>query len=424
MRLPADRRALEWGLRILALGLLGWLIVLAALPPHVAGRVAAEPADMERAGVEWAWSPPADTVTLALDAAPAPGMRDWLVALRRSGTTVLWSDGGVAPIALEVEPKRDPAGGVLARVAGPPGGTVLLRDELADLDRVVVGAYGGVTLSSPPVVGAVRASLGGTTARMQSDIAGTQRRVLLLGSAGWEGRFIARALEERGWQVDARYALAPQVDVMQGTPLPLDTASHAAVIVLDSSARRYAGAIAGFVRSGGGLVLAGDVGGALGRLAPGGMAGPVRRATMLTFERDAPRRALPFVELGPLSPEAVVLESRDGRPVVAARRVGAARVIGVGYLDTWRWRMQGGEGSVAAHRTWWSDLVAGVAYAPLAADPPGDAAPLASLVDALGPATPLPPADGPRAPWSPWLVMGVMLCLLLEWTSRRLRGAR
>ncbi|MEZ4413863.1 MAG: hypothetical protein R2910_12820 [Gemmatimonadales bacterium] len=336
----------------------------------------------------------------------------------------MWSNAGIAPIGLEVEPKRDPAGGVLVRLAGSAGDTVALADALGPLDRTSIGVGGGATVRLPPVAGAVRASLGPTTAWAESDTASTHRRILLLGTAGWEARFVARALEERGWVVDARYAVAPRIDVRQGEPMPLDTASHAAVVVLDSTANRLAGAIAGFVRSGGGLVVAGDAGASVGRLAPGGMAGPVRHATALAFEQADPRRALAYVELRPLSPGAVTLETREDRPVVAARRVGAGRVVGVGYRDTWRWRMQGGEGSVAAHRAWWADLVAGVAYAPLSTGHAGDGAPLASLVDALGPPSSLPPARPLRTPVYPWLVAALTLCLLLEWTSRRLRGAR
>jgi hypothetical protein len=276
----------------------------------------------------------------------------------------------------------------------------------------------------PPVVGPVSASAGATTAWAAGAGAQTGRRILLLGSAGWEARFVAAALEERGWTVDARYAVAPGLDVAQGRPLPLDTASHAAVIALDSTADRHAGAVARFVRAGGGLVLAGNVGASLRRLAPGVVAGQGRHAAAITFEPGDPRRALAYVELRSLSADAVTLEAREGRPVVAARRVGAGRVVQVGYRDTWRWRMQGGEGSVAAHRAWWADLVAGVAYAPSTADEPGNPAPLASLVDALGPASPLPPGGPPTVPRYPWLVAVVVLCLLLEWSSRRLRGAR
>jgi hypothetical protein len=424
MRLPADRRGLERGLRATALVALGWLIVLALRPSRPAGRAVLEAAAWEPVRGDWTWDPPADSLALVLSTAPSPRVRDWLVALRRAGTAVLWVDGGIPPIVLEVEPRRDPAGGMLVRLGGPPGAGVSVADGLGLLDSLSLGAEGGGTMRLPPVVGPVSATAGATTAWAASAGVHTGRRILVLGSAGWEARFVAAALEERGWTVDARYAVAPGLDVAQGNPLPLDTASHAAVFVLDSTADRYAGTVARFVRSGGGLVLAGNVGVSLRQLSPGVVAGQGRHAAAITFEPAAPRRALAYVELRSLSADAVTLEAREGRPVVAAWRVGAGRVVQVGYRDTWRWRMQGGEGSVAAHRAWWADLVAGVAYAPSAADEPGNPAPLASLVAALGPASPRPPAEQPSVPRHPWLVAGVVLCLLLEWASRRLRGAR
>lgn len=424
MRLLADRRALEWALRAAALALLGGLIVLASLPRQPRGRVDVDLARWETVRAEWAWQPPADSMAVMLDAAPMPAVRDWLMALRRAGTVVTWSNGGIQPVMLEVEQRQDPAGGVMVRMAGPPGARVSLSDGLGFLDTVSIGPDEGSTVRLPPVAGAVTASLGRTSAWVSGTSADTRRRILLLGAAGWEARFVGAALEERGWVVDARYAVAPGMDVTQGIPMPLDTASHSAVIVLDSTADRYAGAIGSFVRSGGGLVLAGKVGASLRALAPGAMTATVRHAAAITFAPDDPRRALPYVELRSLVADAVTLEVRGGRPVVAARRVGAGRVVESGYRDSWRWRMQGGEGSVAAHRAWWSDLVAGVAYAPAATEQPGDPAPYASLVDALGPATTLPPVRVPRLPLYPWLVAGLFLCLLLEWTSRRLRGAR
>ena len=424
MRLPADRRGLERGLRVAALVALGWVIVLAVRPSRPVGRVVLEPAAWEAVRGEWTWDPPADSLAVVLNTASSALVRDWLVALRRAGTAVLWVDGGIPPIVLEVEPRRDPAGGVLVRLGGPTGAGMSVADGLGPLDSLSLGAEGGGTMRLPPVVGPVSATAGATTAWAASAGVQAGRRILLLGSAGWEARFVAAALEERGWTVDARYVVAPGLDVTQGTLLPLDTASHAAVIVLDSTADRSAGAVARFVRSGGGLVVAGNVGASLRQLAPGVVAGQGRHAAAITFEPGDPRRALAYVELRSLSADAVTLEARDGRPVVAAQRVGAGRVVQVGYRDTWRWRMQGGEGSVAAHRAWWSDLVAGVAYAPSVADEPGNPAPLASLVDALGLASPRPPPVPPSVPRYPWLVAGIFVCLLLEWSSRRLRGAR
>ena len=120
------------------------------------------------------------------------------------------------------------------------------------------------------------------------------------------------------------------------------------------------------------------------------------------------------------------------RPLVAvaARRFGSGRVVQLGYVDTWRWRMSGGENSVAEHRKWWTSAVAGVAYAPaLAPTVSGlvDNAPVARLIESLG-----RPASAENAPLAStaasislwWLFAILSLSLLAEWVSRRTRGVR
>ncbi|HEY0241472.1 MAG TPA: hypothetical protein VGC52_02295, partial [Gemmatimonadaceae bacterium] len=99
-----------------------------------------------------------------------------------------------------------------------------------------------------------------------------------------------------------------------------------------------------------------------------------------------------------------------------------------GYVDTWRWRMSGGDDSPAAHREWWTRLVSSVAYAPTvgAARESVDNAPNARLIEALGapsqPAASLATAAGSI---SLWLLFAILsLSLLAEWASRRLRGLR
>jgi hypothetical protein len=118
-------------------------------------------------------------------------------------------------------------------------------------------------------------------------------------------------------------------------------------------------------------------------------------------------------------------------------------VIQVGFDESWRWRMAGAPGAETAHRDWWSRIVGSVAYAPViekagrqtsshperservpASVGAAVAAPLSYLIDQLGPPR-AAPADVER--WSPdsRILLAVMLVLLLvEWTSRRLKGAR
>src|SRR5690606_11885580 len=144
-----------------------------------------------------------------------------------------------------------------------------------------------------------------------------------------------------------------------------DTARHAAVVVVDSSAAPHATAIARYVRMGGGLVLLPE---AL-TLAPfralaAGARGPAPRAGPGRPPSEEPPHGLAPVPVASPRPDARVLEARDGAVAVAARRVGAGRVVQVGYVDSWRWRLAGRDDAVAAHRAWWSALVSGVAYAP------------------------------------------------------------
>jgi hypothetical protein len=134
-----------------------------------------------------------------------------------------------------------------------------------------------------------------------------------------------------------------------------------------------------------------------------------------------------FFPVASLSRGAVALERRPGGVTIAARRIGAGRVMQVGYDDSWRWRMAGGPGSDAAHRAWWSRLVSAVAYAPtvIGNESEASAAPLATMVSRIGPARPLPAGAAGRPPIDARIYMTlIMILLLAEWASRRLRGLR
>ncbi|HYD53960.1 MAG TPA: hypothetical protein VEA99_15090, partial [Gemmatimonadaceae bacterium] len=253
----------------------------------------------------------------------------------------------------------------------------------------------------------------------------------VLGRPSWETRFVAAALEEAGWSVALRVPVAPGQVVQQGDAA-LDTAHVGAVVALDSSAAPLAASIARFVRAGGGLVAtASAVRGvpAIAALAPGGT-GRAIAASLAEVGDAVDRRALALVAVAPLDADAVALERRDGAVALAARRVGTGRVVQVGYDETWRWRMSGGDSGVVAHRRWWSSLVAGVARAPVVrradAGVP-DPAPLAALVEALGPPRARPASSLASARFaSPGagVLAAILALLLVEWFSRRLRGAR
>jgi hypothetical protein len=288
----------------------------------------------------------------------------------------------------------------------------------------------GVSVLIPATLRTVDGVVGGTPARGAVADSLTIRHLLVLGRAGWESKFLVRALEERGWAVDLRLGVAPRNEVIQGPRGPIDTARYAGVIAVDSSAAPAASRIAAYVRSGGGLVIAGTAARVF-RALDSGTPGPRQRDDAASSD-TAPRRSLGMYPVTALASDAVVLERRGDAVAVAARRVGQGRVVQVGYDDTWRWRMAGGDSSVARHGAWWAAVVASAAYAPRTPRPAPadvDAAPLAHLVDGLGPPAPWAPAMGStRAPFdptrSPWVFGALLAALLAEWASRRLRGRR
>src|SRR5918996_1097658 len=423
----ALRVHVERALRVLALIALAFAVWSAAQPEP-------EPVaeDTDHAGLRdgldrWTTAPPG-RIHLTLERTPRSADRDWIRALRRTGTPVTWESEDIPPLAIEAAPVADPRGGAMIWLVAAPDQRVVVSDAIAPLDTVVAQG-GGAMLSASIGVGPFEARIDdhAATTRLRDTI--LPRRVLVIGRATWEAKFVITALEEAGWGIDARLALAPGLEVTQGTPRSPDTARHAAVVVLGAPPVAIGAAIARYVRAGGGLILAGESAEAasLAALAPGRFTARARPTT-LTFVEDAPRRALAFRAIAPRS-DALVLYEQGGRVVVAARRSESGRVIQIGYEDTWRWRLAGGANAVQAHRDWWSGLVSAVAYRatiPVASAIPNEAAPLAALVTALGPPTPDAMRTSAGAQWapSPALLFSVIIALLLaELASRRLRGA-
>ena len=301
------------------------------------------------------------SVRLTLESAPSPVERDSLAALRRSGVTVEWSWRRTppTPVALAATPLADPAGATHVAVAAPTGTPVALADRLGPIDTGRA-ASGGLTVVAPIALHLVMAS--GARATVADSL--ILRPLLVLGTVGWETKFVVRSLEERGWHVDTRLALGPHHGVTQGRNSPLDTAHYAAVLVIDSGARSEAAAVERYARQGGGVIVAGSA-----------------------------LRLLPS--------------------------------IGVQFRNdtTWRLRMDSVQGP-ARHRDLWAGLVASVAYAPrarLATPVDDDPAPVASTIDRLG--SPTPSESGLGWPGSEVWFGVLALALLVDWTSRRLRGA-
>jgi hypothetical protein len=312
-------------------------------------------------------------------------------------------------------------------VAAPESALVVLSDSLGVLDSARATAA-GVHAVIPKPRATTDAVVGPVVARAALRDSLHLGRLLVIGSASWETKFTVAALEERGWEVDARIVVSPRSDVRQGEIAAIDTSRYSAVLAIDSTAGRYGDRIARFVEQGGGLVLWTPAARArsLARIAPG-VAGKRIEDEGAVPRDSAPRAALGLVPVERLADVAIVLVRRGGNVSIAARRVGQGRVIETGYTTSWRWRMAGGDDAPSRHREWLAGLVASVAYTgrTVLAAPPTDAAPLASLIDRLGTAAPEWKEAGLDQEVIARWVFGVLCAaLLLEWASRRTRGVK
>jgi hypothetical protein len=264
--------------------------------------------------------------------------------------------------------------------------------------------------------------------------------VLVVGDAGWESKFLVAALEEAGWPVDAAVTLSPKVTVTQGPARTPQSSRHAIVIVLPGASPAAIAPLRGFVQRGAGLIIVGSA----ARL-PGlasvrvGSPGETVPGEFGAEASDLPRHGLDLVPIRQLSADAVALERRDGVIAVAARRIGAGRVVQVGYDNSWLWRMAGNDDAPGAHRRWWSSLLASVVPMRTAAGSSTgpaasrvdtlDAAPTAALARDLG----LPTLQAGVAsvavgtantPWrdARWLLSLALVSLVASWFIRRWRG--
>jgi hypothetical protein len=428
-RVERVRRVSEHVLRAVAVAALAALLWRAVRPAPARGVDVAR-GDLAGTLARWTLSAPPE-MRVVLDATADPRTRDWLRALSRAGAAVRWSASRpLGAAAVTAEPAAEPNGATRLRLASAAGEAVSIADDAGPIDTLPRG--GAAELELATVAGAIRAAAPTFTATTYARDSLVLRPILVLGAAGWESKFTIAALEERGWRVASRVRVAPNIEVTQGLLRVIDTARYSAVIMLDSTAASFAPDIARYARAGGGVILGANAArvAPVAGIAPGGVAKRVPGVAG-GVASASPRTGLGAFPVASLRPDAVALESRDANVMVAARRVDAGRVMQVGYDETWRWRMGGGDEAAAAHREWWSRLVAAVAYAPLvpraSAASTVDEMPLASLVDALGPASPLdaklaPRRDDSRVTWM--LFALVVASLLAEWTSRRLRGAR
>jgi hypothetical protein len=429
MRSPADRLRLERVLRVVAiLALAGW--VANALRPTARRHDVASEGSLPQALARWTRSERVDSVHVELDTVPDAAHTAWLAALRGAGVGVSWAGPGIPALALEAYAAAEPAGGTIVLASAPARVSSILSDELGPLDTL--RSKGAPTASRVPMAeGRLVLTSGGQGARAYAEPGSVPRRVFVAGTAGWESKFVVAALEERGWRVDARLTLGPNDVVKQGPAAQLDTARYAAVVLLDSAAAETIRGVEQFAKGGGGVVLAGDASAAR-RVAALVAWRPLKReaAPIGTLPTDSAWRGLSRVPFDTVAGRrALALERRSGRLLVAARRYYAGRVLGVGYDQTWRWRMMGGEEGPTQHGTWWSRLVASVANRALTN---GDnlssgAAPLAALHQALGPASApvrVLPTGLSSSALSTILGSLVLGALLSEWLLRRSRGLR
>ena len=425
-----SRLRLEQALRAIVLVALALMLWRSLQPPTNSSGGNVRTRGIRR-GVLAVWSalPRAPArIHVELDSAPTPLQRAWLGALAGAGSAVTWS-GNLPSLMLDVQPIAAPTGGVRVLVAAPKGSSVELGDEIGVIDTIHAGSAGAaVSLASD--VGAVSVRMKGGRATTREPDSLDVRRVLVIGSAGWEPKFVTAALEEEGWKVDAIVRVAPGVEIRQGTATAIDTSRYSAVIALDSAAAPYASRMVAFVTSGGGAIIA-PAAAAIDGLAPL-RSGSVGRANAASTARPTDRAltlaTLPLAPVSSRGPEAVAIERRGEAVAVAAKRVGAGRAVQFGYEDTWRWRMEGGDDAVREHRSWWTSLVSKVAYAPrtrnVVADSTSDAAPMAALVASLGTNTrsSVPDILFAGSDWMTWLFAVLSLGLLIEIASRRLRG--
>jgi hypothetical protein len=425
------RTTLEHALRGVVIAVLGVMLWQSLHEHPDSGRQALSARGVGNAFVKWSALAKAPSgIHVQLDSMPSPHDRAWLGALAGAGTSVTWS-GDLPPVMIDAQPVASPAGGTKVLVGAPSGASVVMRDDVGVIDTVRA-QNAGAALALASVAGHVTARVKGSLASTALRDSIVLRKVLVIGNAGWESKFVAAALEEEGWKVDALIRVAPGIDVTQGSPVVIDTSRYSAVVALDGAASLYTNRIIEFARRGGGVVLAPQAA-SLDAMAPL-RAGAVNPATSeARAMQSGGAVTLATLALSPITSlrsDAIALERRAGIVAIAARRIGAGRSLQLGYEDTWRWRMGGGEGAVRDHRMWWTGLVSRVAYAPrvprAAATTPTDEAPMAGLVAAIGPAAStvaMSNLAGNPADWMAWLFVLLTLALIGEVASRRLRGA-
>lgn len=430
--------ALLHGVAIICLALMLWTLLV---PPTVTvSRGAIMPDGTSSLSLASMLGGGADTIDVAMPAVPDARTRAGLRAVRGSGRMVrLHAPQPLPALAISAEAEWRATGGTRVQVVGGDSTRGVLRDGAGSIDSLQLDSAGYRARSGPVqgYIGIDAAGVRGAALPLAASLP-AEARVLVTGSATWESRFVVAALEESGWLVDVAVSLSPRVTVAQGPTRIPSRSRHAIVIVLAGTPPSVLAALPAFVRSGGGVVIVGEAAraGALAAIRAGSPGATISGDVGAEASR-LPKNGLDLVPVATLAAGSVVLESRGARPAVVARRIGAGRVVQVGYENSWLWRMAGNDDAPAAHRRWWNALLSGIVplRAPvLRAVPPAehdtlDAAPLASLARDLG----LPviivadvTTDTPTSVVASldlrWLLALSLLTLVASWTLRRWRG--
>ena len=377
-----------------------------------------------------------DTIDVSMVAAPDARTRAMLRAVRGSGHVLrVTAPRALRSLAVAAEEEWRASGGTRLQAVSSDTSRHAAQDAAGLIDSIAIDST-GLRTRSGPLAGTWR--LGGAAAAPMASNAPAEARVLVLGSATWESRFLVAALEEAGWPVDIAVSVSPRVTITQGATRQPSRERHAIVVLLPGAPASVMATLPTFLRAGGGVVIVGDAARIAGVVAlRAGAPGATISGQAGAEAGDEPRRGLDLVPIGTLTAGSVPLEFRDGRVAVAARRFGAGRVIQVGYDNSWLWRMAGDDASPSAHRRWWSALLSGIVAqrAPVsrvvttAETDTFDAAPVAALARDVG----LPTIGGSAvaSAASPslaaaldlrWLLATAVLSLVASWTLRRWRG--
>ncbi len=224
-----------------------------------------------------------------------------------------WS-GDLAPVMIDAQPVASPASGTKILVAAPSGFSVAMSDDVGVIDTLRA-QNNGVALALNSVAGRLSASAKGSIASTMPRDSLVLQKLLVIGDASWESKFVTVALEEEGWKVDAFIRVAPGVDVTQGLAAVIDTSHYSAVIALDGAASPYANRILEYARTGGGVILAPQAASleAMASLRAGVVSRPSSEARANQSGETVNLATLALAPITSLRNEAVVIDKTIGR---------------------------------------------------------------------------------------------------------------